>query len=102
MRATSAGSSGSSSAADGPEDLDAVARRLTDGGATPVVADGELRVVDPASRVELRRAGGRTRTRARPRVARSCRTPPAPPSGWTSGLPPCSADPDRRAASVTW
>ena len=38
---------------DGPEGLDAVARRLTDGGAAPVVADGELRVVDPASRVEL-------------------------------------------------
>ena len=38
---------------DGPEDLDAVARRLTDGGAAPVVSDGEVRVVDPASRVEL-------------------------------------------------
>jgi hypothetical protein len=38
---------------DGPEDLDAVARRLTDGGAAPVVGEGELRVVDPASRVEL-------------------------------------------------
>ncbi len=37
----------------GPEDLDAVARRLTEGGATPVLTDGELRVVDPASRVEL-------------------------------------------------
>ena len=38
---------------DGPEDLDAVARRLTDGGITPVIADGEVQVVDPASRVEL-------------------------------------------------
>ena len=37
----------------GPEDLDAVARRLTEGGAMPVLTDGELRVVDPASRVEL-------------------------------------------------
>jgi hypothetical protein len=38
---------------DGPGDLDAVARRLTDGGAAPVVSDSEVRVVDPASRVEL-------------------------------------------------
>ena len=30
-----------------------MARRLTDGGAAPVVADSEVRVVDPASRVEL-------------------------------------------------
>ena len=37
----------------GPEDIDAAAARLTDGGAAPVVGDGELRVVDPASRVEL-------------------------------------------------
>ncbi len=37
----------------GPEDLDAAARRLSDGGAAPVLTDGELRVVDPASRVEL-------------------------------------------------
>ncbi|MGO8864243.1 MAG: VOC family protein [Acidimicrobiales bacterium] len=38
---------------DDPEDLDAVARRLTDGGASPVVNDSEVRVVEPASRVEL-------------------------------------------------
>jgi len=38
---------------DGPEDLDAVARRLTDGGATPVIGDSEVRVTDPTSRVEL-------------------------------------------------
>ena len=37
----------------GPEDLDAMARRLTDGGAVPELTDGELRIVDPASRVEL-------------------------------------------------
>ena len=37
----------------GPEDLDSVVHRLTDGGATPVVSDTEVRVVDPASRVEL-------------------------------------------------
>jgi hypothetical protein len=36
-----------------PEDIDAVAHRLTEGGAEPVVGEGELRVVDPASRVEL-------------------------------------------------
>ena len=37
----------------GPEDLDAVARRLTEGGGVPELTDGELRIVDPASRVEL-------------------------------------------------
>jgi len=37
----------------GPEDLDATARRLTDGGAVPELTDGELRIVDPASSVEL-------------------------------------------------
>ncbi len=37
----------------GPEDIDAVARRLTDGGAAPIVGAGELRVVDTASRVEF-------------------------------------------------
>jgi len=43
---------------DESEDLDATARRLVDGGASPVVGDGELQVVDPASRVEfvMRRA----------------------------------------------
>ena len=38
---------------EGPEDLDVVARRLTEGAAAPVVSDSEVRVVDPASRVEL-------------------------------------------------
>ena len=38
---------------EGPGDLAETARRLTDGGASPAVADGELRVVDPASRVEF-------------------------------------------------
>ncbi len=35
------------------EDIDSTARRLTDGGACPEVADGELSVIDPASRVEF-------------------------------------------------
>ncbi len=35
------------------EDIDSTARRLTDGGASAVVADGELSVVDPVSRVEF-------------------------------------------------
>ncbi len=38
---------------EGPEDIVSTARRLTDGGASPVVVDGELSVVDPASRVEF-------------------------------------------------
>lgn len=38
---------------EGPEDIDATARRLTERGAAPVVAEGELRVVDLASRVEF-------------------------------------------------
>ena len=38
---------------DGPEDLVAIARRLTDGGNTPVIADDEVHVVDQASRVEF-------------------------------------------------
>jgi Glyoxalase/Bleomycin resistance protein/Dioxygenase superfamily len=38
---------------EGSEDLDTVARRLTDGGASPVLGDGEMRVVDRASRVEF-------------------------------------------------
>ena len=37
----------------GPEDIDAAARRLTDGGAVPELTDRELRIVDPASSVEL-------------------------------------------------
>ena len=35
------------------EDLGATARRLTDGGATPVVTDDRLSVVEPATRVEF-------------------------------------------------
>ena len=86
---------------DGPEDLDAVARRLADGGATPVVGDGEVRVVDAGEPRRARRAGGRSRPGARSRSPSSCRTPPAPRSGPTSGLPPCSASRGRRGASVT-
>ena len=36
-----------------PADIADVARRLADGGVTPVVGDGDVRVLDPASRVEL-------------------------------------------------
>lgn len=38
---------------DESEDLKAMTRRLTDGGASPLVGDSELRVVDAASRVEF-------------------------------------------------
>lgn len=38
---------------EGPADINAVARRLADGGGTPVVGDDEVRMLDPASRVEL-------------------------------------------------
>ncbi len=38
---------------EGPEDLDMVAGRLTEGGARPIVGASDLRVVDPASRVEF-------------------------------------------------
>jgi len=39
--------------ADGPEDVAAVAERLTANGADPHVGEAEVRVVDPGSRVEL-------------------------------------------------
>ena len=87
---------------EGPEDLDALARRLTDGGAAPVVSDNEVRVVDPASRVELVVRVAEAAPTPAPRRRWSCRMPPAPPSGWTSGPPPCSPGPDRRAGSATW
>jgi len=38
---------------EGPQDINVVATRLSDSGAAPVVTEGELRVVDPASRVEF-------------------------------------------------
>ena len=87
---------------EGPEDLDAVARRLTDGRrrASRLGQRGAGRRPGEPSRA--RRAGGRTRSRHPPPPRSLCRTPRAPPSGRTNGPPPCSPDPDRRGASATW
>ena len=86
---------------EGPEDLEADGAPAHRGGAAPVVSDSEVRVVDPASRVEfVVRVAEPAPAPSPPRS--SCRTPPAPPSGQTNGPPPCSPDPDRRDASATW
>ena len=86
----------------GPEDLDAAARRLTEGGTVPKLTDGELRVVDPASRVELVVRVAEPAPAPAAAADRWYPTPPAPPSVSTSGLPRCSADPDHHADSGTW
>ena len=71
------------------EDIDAVARRLVDGGAAPVVADSELRVLDPASRVELV-----------VRVAEAAPTPAPAPMLVVPNAPGATLRADQRAPAV--
>ncbi len=72
----------------GPEDVHALALRLTEGGVAPAVSDGELRVVDPASRVELVGRG------AGPAPA------PAPVSRVVPNAPGATVRADERAPAV--
>ncbi len=87
---------------EGPEDLDVVARRLTEGGAAPVVSDSEVRVVDPASRVELVVRVAEPAPAPAPAYARRAERPGRHRPSRTNGPPRCSPDPDRRGASATW